>query len=74
MCYLRLPDTPPYYTRLAAGAYKVPSGHPCDNAYPCSSGLSTGAKIAIGVIVPVAVIAIAIAIYVLGRKKLWWGY
>ncbi|KAI0053068.1 glycoside hydrolase family 9 protein [Auriscalpium vulgare] len=43
----------PYYTRLQAGAYEQskPSGQPCDPAFPCHSGLSSGAKIAIGVVV-----------------------
>ncbi len=55
--------TDPYYTSLGANTYTAPSGQPCDNAYPCSSGggrsgLSLGAKIAIGVLVPLFVLAL----------------
>jgi hypothetical protein len=35
----------------------------------CSAGLSTGAKVAIGVCVPVAVIAVVVVIVVVVRKK-----
>jgi endoglucanase len=48
----------PFYTRLQAGAYASvkPAGAPCDDAVSAGchgSGLSTGAKIAIGVVVGV---------------------
>jgi endoglucanase len=41
----------PFFTRLQAGAFaaKKPSGDPCDPAFPCHSGLSTAAKVALGV-------------------------
>jgi endoglucanase len=43
----------PFFTRLQAGAFaaKKPSGNPCDAAFNChsGSGLSTGAKVALGV-------------------------
>ena len=50
----------PFYTSLKAGAYasNKPSGHPCDPVYSCSPSLSTGAKIAIGVVVTVVGLAI----------------
>lgn len=62
----------PYYTTLQAGTYTAPSGQPCDDAYPCSSGgggLSTGGKIAIGVIVPVVVLALAGLAFWFWRKR-----
>ncbi|KAI0068914.1 glycoside hydrolase family 9 protein [Artomyces pyxidatus] len=45
----------PFFTRLQPGAYDArrPGGQPCDHAFPCRSGLSNGAKIAIGVVVGV---------------------
>jgi len=50
----------PFYTSLKAGAYAAnkPSGQPCDPVYPCTPGLSTGAKIAIAVVVTVVGLAI----------------
>ena len=33
----------PYYVRVQAGAYSIPSGQPCDAALPCNGGLSGGA-------------------------------
>ena len=50
----------PFYTSLEAGAYasNKPSGHPCDPVYSCSPSLSTGAKIAIAVVVTVVGLAI----------------
>ena len=50
----------PFYTSLKAGAYasNQPSGHPCDPVYSCSPSLSTGAKIAIAVVVTVVGLAI----------------
>lgn len=54
----------PFYTQLQAGTYNATPGQPCDEAYPCGGedsqggGLSTGAKVAIGVVVPLAVLAI----------------
>ncbi|KAH9994083.1 glycoside hydrolase family 9 protein [Russula compacta] len=45
----------PFFTRLQAGAFaaKKPSGGPCDAAFPCHSGLSTGAKVALGVVLSI---------------------
>jgi endoglucanase len=63
---LLTPDTPPFYTTLAAGAYQVPAGKPCDAAYPCKGkggggdGLSSGAIIAIVVVVVVVVLVLAL--------------
>jgi len=50
----------PFYTSLKAGAYAAskPSGHPCDDVYSCSPSLSTGAKVAIAVVVTVVGLAI----------------
>jgi endoglucanase len=50
----------PFYTSLEAGAYasNKPSGTPCDPVYSCSPSLSTGAKIAIAVVVTVVGLAI----------------
>ena len=41
----------PFFTRLQAGAFaaKKPGGSPCDAAFSCHSGLSTAAKVALGV-------------------------
>ena len=62
----------PYFTRLQAGAFaaKKPSGIPCDAAFYCHTGLSTGVKAALGVtisIVGCAVIAAGIWYYT--RRK-----
>ncbi|KAI0321872.1 family 9 glycosyl hydrolase [Amylostereum chailletii] len=61
----------PFYTRLQVGAFDArrPSGKPCDEAFPCSnSGLSTGAKIAIGVVVSVVgLIIIGLGAYYIHR-------
>lgn len=63
----------PFFTRLQAGAFeaKKPSGNPCDAAFYCHrGGLSTGAKIALGVtlsIIGCAVIAAGIWYYT--RRK-----
>jgi endoglucanase len=55
----------PFFTRLQAGAYAAnkPSGKPCDAVFSChsSSGLSTGAKIALGVVLSIIGIAIIVA-------------
>ncbi|KAF9516184.1 glycoside hydrolase family 9 protein [Hydnum rufescens UP504] len=62
----------PFYTRLTAGVYasKRPSGKPCDAAFPCGHhGLSLGGKIAIGVLVPIAVLAIGLAAWVVSRRS-----
>jgi endoglucanase len=62
-------NTDPYYTALQPGTFTATSGSPCTDDYPCDDGgggLSTGAKIAIGVIVPVVVIGL-----ILGA---WWWY
>lgn len=62
----------PFFTRLQAGAFaaKKPSGNPCDAAFHCHSGLSTGAKVALAVslsIVGCAVIAAGVWYYT--RRK-----
>jgi endoglucanase len=55
----------PFFTRLQAGAFAAnkPSGKPCDAAFPChsSSGLSTGAKITLGVVLSIIGIATIVA-------------
>ncbi|TFY80816.1 hypothetical protein EWM64_g3196 [Hericium alpestre] len=50
----------PFFTALQPGAYAAarPKGQPCDPAFPCKHGLSTGDKIAIGVVVSVVGLAI----------------
>lgn len=61
----------PFFTRLSAGAYHKPSGHPCDGAFPCGgSGLSKGAKIAIGVTITVVALVIIglLALYFQRRR------
>jgi endoglucanase len=69
----------PFFTRLQAGAFeaKKPSGNPCDAAFQCHpGGLSTGAKVALGVtlsIVGCAVIA-AGTWYYTRRKGLRFTY
>jgi len=52
----------PFFTRLQAGAYAAqkPGGKPCDDAFPCHSGLSTGVKIALGVVLSIVGVAIVI--------------
>jgi hypothetical protein len=45
-------STPPFFATLAAGAYIVPEGHPCDAVFPCFArdgrgNLSSGAIFAI---------------------------
>jgi endoglucanase len=62
----------PFFTRLQAGAFaaKKPSGNPCDAAFHCHSSLSTGAKVALAVTLPIigsAVIAAGIWYY--SRRK-----
>ncbi|KAL7410654.1 putative endoglucanase E-4 precursor [Mrakia frigida] len=66
---LRLPNTAPFYTTLAADAYSVPPGSPCDEAYPCneSGGLSEAAKIAIAVVVVVVVLGGGLVVG-------WWWF
>ena len=64
----------PYFTSLQAGAFaaKKRSGEPCDSAFPCHSGLSEGAKIALGVVLSIvgsAIIAAAAYIYRRRRNK-----
>jgi endoglucanase len=52
----------PFFTRLQAGAFAAqrPSGQPCDAAFPCHSGLSTGAKVALGAVLSIVGIAIIV--------------
>ncbi|CDO74619.1 Glycoside Hydrolase Family 9 protein [Trametes cinnabarina] len=65
----------PYYTQVKAGAYDDvrPSGFPCDAAIQTGckrSGLSTGGKIAVGVVVSVVgVIIIALGAYWVWRAR-----
>ncbi|KAF8264958.1 glycoside hydrolase family 9 protein [Lactarius quietus] len=64
----------PYFTRLQAGAYAAnkPNGKPCDHAFSCHSGLSKGAKIALGVVLSIvgsAIITAAAYIYRRRRNK-----
>ena len=63
----------PYFTRLQAGAFaaKKPNGEPCDAAFPCHhSGLSKGAKIALGVVLSIVGLAIiAAATYIYRRRR-----
>jgi endoglucanase len=62
----------PFFTRLQAGAFaaKKPSGNPCDAAFHCHSGLSRGAKVALGVTLPIAgCAAIAAGIWYYARRK-----
>lgn len=62
----------PYFTRLQAGAYAAnkPNGEPCDDAFPCHSGLSKGAKIALGVVLSiVGSVMIAAAAYIYRRRR-----
>jgi len=53
----------PFFTRPQAGdfAARKPSGKPCDDAIPCHSGLSTGAKVALGVVLSIVGSAIIAA-------------
>lgn len=64
----------PFYTRLTAGTYasKRPGGTPCDAAFPCQrQGLSRGAKIAIGVVVPIVGLAtLGLVAWAISRKKM----
>ncbi|KAH9002361.1 family 9 glycosyl hydrolase [Lactarius hatsudake] len=66
----------PYFTRLQAGAFAAnkPSGKPCDAAFSCHhSGLSKGAKIALGVVLSIVGSAIiAAAIYIYRRRRSKW--
>jgi endoglucanase len=52
----------PFFTRLQAGAFaaKKPSGRPCDAAFPCHSGLSKGAKIALVVVFSLVLLGISV--------------
>ena len=65
----------PYFTRLQAGAYAAnkPNGQPCDDAFPCHhSGLSNGAKIALGLVLSIVgsvIIAAVARIYRRRRNK-----
>ena len=59
----------PFFTRLQVGAFAAqkPSGQPCDAAFPCHSGLSTGAKVALGIVLSI----VGSAIIVVGT---WYYY
>ncbi|KAI9447798.1 family 9 glycosyl hydrolase [Lactarius indigo] len=63
----------PYFTRLQAGAFAAnkPNGKPCDAVFSCHhSGLSKGAKIALGVVLSIVGSAIAAAaIYIYRRRR-----
>lgn len=61
-------NTDPYYTSLEPGSYHPTPGTPCNDDYPCGGGggLSTGAKAAIGVVVPVVVLSL------IGLGVWWW--
>ena len=63
----------PYFTRLQAGAYAAnkPNGEPCDDAFPCHhSGLSKGAKIALGVVLSIiGCVMIAAAAHIYRRRR-----
>jgi hypothetical protein len=64
-----------YNTNVTAGMYasEKPGEEPCDAAFPCAGhqSLSLGAKIAIGVLVPTAGLAIILvpAVWILRKKK-----
>ncbi|KAI0771998.1 Six-hairpin glycosidase [Trametes elegans] len=68
-------DGDPYYTQVRAGAYEEvrPGGWPCDAAIQTGckhSGLSTGGKIAVGVVVSVVgVIIVALGAYWVWRVR-----
>ncbi len=62
----------PFFTRLQAGAFaaKKPSGNPCDAAFHCHAGLSTGAKVALGVTLSiVGCTIIAAGIWYYSRRR-----
>lgn len=62
----------PFFTRLQAGAFaaKKPSGNPCDAAFHCHSGLSTGAKVALAVSLSiVGCVVIAAGVWYYTRRK-----
>ena len=63
----------PFFTQLQAGAYQKPPGHPCDGAFTCHSGLSTGAKAAIGVVVSVVGLLLIGAAFFLLRRSRYGG-
>jgi endoglucanase len=59
----------PFFTRLQAGAFAAqkPSGRPCDAAFPCHSGLSTDAKVVLGIVLSI----VGFAVIVVGT---WYYY
>ncbi|KAI0306950.1 family 9 glycosyl hydrolase [Multifurca ochricompacta] len=63
----------PFFTRLQAGTFAAnkPGGKPCDAAFPCHSGLSKGAKVALGVVLSIvgSAIAAAVAYYFYRRRR-----
>ena len=62
----------PYFTSLQAGMFatKKPKGEPCDAAFPCHhSGLSKGAKIALGVVLSIVGSVIIAAVTYIYRKR-----
>ena len=64
----------PYYVRVQAGTYTVPSNPPCDAALPCG-GLSKGAiaGIIIGVVLGVLLIIAAICYWKRDSIRAWWA-
>jgi endoglucanase len=62
----------PFFTHLQPGAFaaKKPSGDPCDAAFHCHSGLSTGVKVALGVTISIVGCAVIVAgIWYYSRRK-----
>lgn len=66
--------TDPYYVRVQAGTYDIPSTPPCDAALPCR-GLSDGqiAGIVIGVVLGVALIVAIICYWKREAIRDWWA-
>jgi endoglucanase len=70
----------PYYVKIQAGTYTIPSGQPCDDALPCSGsgGISKGAVagIVIGVILGLALVLAVIWYWKRDSIARWWrkGY
>ena len=60
----------PFYTTLEPGAFQAvkPTGTPCDAQFPCDTGLSKGATIAMAVVITVVGLA------VIGGFVSWWWF